>query len=250
MTATMQSSPDLSVPIGEVIAANTSQFTAQCIDVPRPDGVSELPDPPPFGAFVRIGGGNVRKKAGAAPLPDDFDPFETPSPNIMSSGDDSAAVLYGVVFHAEIGALEAGRPLTAFGLDEEALRREQPQIFELLATRFSAVLVAYATDASGAGLRPHLPPQPPRPHARVFVATDHETRQLTDRLDYLRPLLSGSSGSTAAYPAEELVAALLRRAWRAHGGDESFLLRAGRELAALLPTEYDRLRAIVNRILG
>jgi hypothetical protein len=243
-------SPEPSLPIGEVIAANTSQFTAQCIDVPRHDRVSELPDPPAFGAFVRIGGEGVGEADDRSVLPDDFDPFEAPAALPMPPGDDSAAVLYAVVFHAEIGALEAGRPLTAFGLDEESLRREQPQIFELLATRFSAVLIAYASDSSGADLRPHLPPRPPRPHARVFAATDNETRQLTERLDYLRPLLSGSSGSAASYPADELVAALLRRAWRAHWGDESFLLRAGRELAALLPTEYDRLRAIVKRIIG
>jgi hypothetical protein len=245
----MYSSQNTVLPIGEVVAASTSQFTAQCIEVPLPEGVSALPDPPPFGTFVRIGEGRVEQENSPSPLPDDFDPFETQSPgkNIPSPQGSDAVVLYGVVFHAEIGALEMGRPLTAFGLDEEALRRDQPQIFELLATRFAAMSIAYV-DRSG--LHPHLPPRPPRPHARVFPATDSETRLLTERLDYLRPLLLGSSGSGPSYPAEELTAALLRNAWRAHGGDEAFLLRAGRELAALLPTEYDRLRAIVNRILG
>jgi hypothetical protein len=46
------------------------------------------------------------------------------------------------------------------------------------------------------------------------------------------------------------VAALLRRAWRAWHGDEDFLLRAGRELGLLLPNDYDRLRALVARIVG
>ncbi|MES2460011.1 MAG: hypothetical protein V4671_05455 [Armatimonadota bacterium] len=247
----MISSPEFAPPIGEVIAANTSQFTAQCIDVPGSDGVSDLPDPPPFGVFVRIGGGPAASPSerDAIPLPADFDPFESPSTAIapISSGD--ALVLYGVVFHAEIGSLEAGRPLTAFGLDEESLRREQPQIFELLATRFSAVLVAHATNTDGSGIRPHLPPHPPRPHARVYIATESETRHLTERLDYLRPLLLGLNGGATSYPADELVAALLRNAWRAHNGDDAFLLRAGRELASLLPTDYDRLRSIVNRVI-
>jgi hypothetical protein len=245
----MLSSQESAPPIGEVIAANTSQLTAQCIDLPRPEGVSDLPDPPPFGSFVRIGEAVPATNVPPS-LPEDFDPFETPLAVVPPSADDDAAVLYGVVFHAEIGALEAGRPLTAFGLDEESLRREQPQIFELLATRFSAVLVAYAANPDGTGLRPHLPPRPPRPHARVYAASDAETRRLTERMDYLRPLLLGSTGSAASYPADELAAALLRNAWRSHGGDEGFMLRAGRELAALLPTEYDRLRAIINRVLG
>ncbi len=246
----MMMSRESALPIGEVIAASTSQFTAQCIDVPRPDGISELPNPPPFGSFLRVGGVSAPTLLRPSKLQDDFDPFETVPEVLQTPGDDAAGVLYGVVFHAEIGALEAGRPLTAFGLDEESLRREQPQIFELLVTRFSALLVAYAPDAENSALRPHLPPRPPRPHARVFTVTDAEVRRLTTRLDYLRPLLLGTGGSAASYPADELVAALLRTAWRAHGGDEAFLLRAGRELAGLLPTEYDRLRAIVNRILG
>jgi hypothetical protein len=97
-------------------------------------------------------------------------------------------------------------------------------------------------------VRPYLPPRPPRSHARVFTCDDAETRALTERLDYLRPLLFPGGG--LALPADELVAALLRGAWRARGGDEAFLVRAGRELAALLPRDYDRLRALVNRILG
>ena len=227
-------------PIGEIIAATTSAFTAQCIEVPRPDAVSELPDPPAFGSFVRVG---VRPEAGG--LPEDFDPFVTgPAPPPPDGG--GAHTLYGVVYHAETGALEAGRPLTAFGLSEEDLRREQPQIYELLATRFAACLVAHA--GPDGTVRPYLPPRPPRPHARVFCCDDGETCALTDRLDYLRGLLLPTGG--LPLPADELVAALLRNAWRARGGDEAFLVRAGRELAALLPGDYDRLRALVNRIVG
>jgi hypothetical protein len=152
-----------------------------------------------------------------------------------------------VVFHAETGALEPGRPLAAFGLDEADLRREQPHIYELLATRFSAVLIAHA--GPDGAIRPYLPPRPPRPHSQVFAASDAETCRLTERLDYLRPLLTGGV-TGVAFPAEDLVAALLRNAWRARGGDEAFLLRAGRELAALLSGDYDRLRAIVTRVVG
>lgn len=237
------------VPVGEVIAATTTGFTAQCIEVPRPDAVSFLPDPPPFGAFVRLGPGPESGEAAAAsPLPEDFDPFETPSPaDALASSDTAALTLYGVVCHAETGALETGRPLTAFGLDEDELRREQPQIFELLATRFSAALIAHA--GADRAVRPYLPPRPPRPHARVFVCDEAETRRLTERLDYLRPLLE-PGGGVAPYPADELIPALLRNAWRAWGGDEEFLIRAGRELAALLPHDYDRLRALINRIVG
>jgi hypothetical protein len=238
--------------VGEVIAATTTGFTAQVIEVPRPDAVTPVPDPPPFGAFVRVGGG--APSGDPAPLPDDFDPFEA-APTFaapVTDTDPASVVLYGVVCHAETGALEAGRPLTAFGLDEDELRREQPQIYELLASRFTAALVAHADGAGDQSpIRPYLPPRPPRPHARVWLCTDAETRRLTERLDYLRPLLTGA-GSVAgvAFPADELVSALLRNAWRAHNGSEEFALRAGRELSALLAGDYDRLRALISRMVG
>lgn len=235
----MRLSVDLrAAPLGEVVYASTTQLTAQCIVVPPPETVRALPDPPPFGSVVRIGA-----TVDAPPAPGPYDPFDTtPAP----PGDEAMATIYAVVFHAETGALEPGRPLTAFGLDEETLRREQPQIYELLATRFSAALVAWAGD-DGA-IRPYLPPRPPRPHAQVFLAGDEELNRLTERLDFLRGLLLGERIPGGA--ADELVAALLRRAWRAAGGDEAFLLRAGRELASLLASDYHRLRALLQRIVG
>ena len=226
-------------PIGEIVAATTTTFIAQCIEIPRPDAVAALPDPPAFGTFVRIG-----SAPGGAALPADFDPFDdAPAP----PAEGGALTLYGVVYFAETGALETGRSLTAFGLEEDELRREQPQIYELLATRFSARLVAH-TGEDGVP-RPYLPPRPPRPHARVYVCDPAETRRLTERMDYLRGLLLDSSGALGV-SADELVAALLRNAWRAWSHDETFLVRAGREVAALLPSDYDRLRALIARITG
>ncbi len=266
------------LPMGEVVAATTTAFTAQVIEVPRPDIVSSLPDPPAFGAFVRVGGGtfqtqpprnsNVRSIASSPTVsPDDFDPFENafapeetavaplaPTTYIRGVDEDDVApgngALYAVVFHAETGSLEANRPLTAFGLSEDELRREQPQIYELLTTRFSAALIGRdGPDGANGPALTGVPPRPPRPHARVYACNDAEIQRLTHtRLDFLRPLLAGAV-TGAACPADDLVAAVLRRAWRAHNGDEDFILRAGRELAHLLPNDFDRLRAIVQRLL-
>lgn len=234
--------------IGEVVAATTTYFTAQCTQVADADSTltSDLPDPPSFGSFVRIG----PELHATPPVPgEDFDPFESAPPLFAPPVPGEAIALYGVVFQAETGSLEPGRLVTAYGLDEAELRRSQPQIFELLATRFSAALIAYA--GLDGVVRPFLPPRPPRPHAQVCAATTDETRRLTVRLDYLRPLLAGGSAGAASYPPDELVAALLRNACHAaHPNEAAFLLRAGRELATLLPMDYDRLRALIGRITG
>lgn len=223
-------------PIGEVILAATTHFVAQVIAVPTPSEVSPLPDPPPFGALVRVG---TSAEVGAVALPDDFDPF-VPSPPPAA---DASGAVFAVVYHAETGALEPGRPVAALGLDEEALLREHPQLYELLVTRFSSAFLGHV-GADGAW-RPYLPPRPPRPHSRVWMADDAEVRFATCRLDFLRGLLL--SDRVPASVADELVIALLRRAWRAHG-DPDFPLRASRALAALLPADYERLRALVAGI--
>lgn len=236
-------------PIGEVIAAATTAFMAQCLETPRTEFLpTGLPDPPPLGAFVCVGspgeGASSEDPFGGS---DDTDPFAAPS--LLRPPDNDVTAVYGVVVYSEIGALEAGRPLTAFGLSEEELRVQQPHLYELLAARFTAALVGYACRDNV--VRAALPPRPPRPHSQVRLATERETRDLTIRLDFLRALLSGSAGLMTSFPADDVIAELLRRAAFAHGtAAEIFLLRAGRELAALLPNDYDRLRAIIGRIAG
>ena len=242
-------SPSEPPPLGEIIAAATTYFTAECTAASRTETIGDLPDPPAFGSFVRVG---AVPSANAGGFDADFDPFESPGARTTAAPiqPGEAVTLYGVVCYAANESIEPGRPVTAFGLSEDDLRDSQPQIFELLATRFSALLIGHA--GADGSMRMYLPPRPARLHARVWSATVEETRQLTAKLDYLRGFLSGAAaGAGIAYPPDELVAALLRHASAtAYPGDAAFLLRAGRELAGLLPTEYDRLRALIGRVMG
>ena len=237
-------------PLGEVLLATTTQFTAQCIEVPRPELVSSLPDPPPFGALVRI---LITPSPNNGELGSDspviggqgviFDPFESaPAPAL----DDAPSALFGLVFHAETGAIEPGRPLSALGLTEDELLREQPQIYELLATRFSAALIGW-TDAGGR-FRASLPPRPPRPHARVLTATPADEKLVVGDLGWLRGLVRGERVPPGI--ADELLVAALRRLWGASAEGEAFALRAGKELSRLLAADYERLRTLLERLVG
>ena len=229
-------------PLGEVLLATTTQFTAQCIEVPRPELVSSLPDPPPFGSLVRIQVSPVTGGRQGASL-DDFDPFESaPAPTV----DDVPATLYGLVFHAETGAIEPGRPLSALGLTEDELLREQPQIYELLATRFSAALIGWT--GSDGRFRASLPPRPPRPHARVLLATSDDEKRIGSDLGWLRGLVRGERVPPGI--ADELLVASLRRLWSASGEGEAFALRVSRELSRLLAADYERLRTMVERLVA
>jgi hypothetical protein len=207
------------IPIAEVVLSTTTQFVAQCIELPRPQSIGTLPEPPPFGSIVRV-------------------------------SDSKSGNLFGVVFHVETGALEANRPLSALGLTEEELQRDQPQIYELLTTRFTAALIGYQSESGT--IRHYLPPRPPRPHTQVFSCTPIETRCLTEEVSFLRGLLLGETGVTSG---DELVAALLRNALSVREETtenlpyRAYLRYIGRELATLLRNDTTRLRALLEKVV-
>ena len=248
-------------PIGEIIEAGTTAFVAQCLEVPR-EIVPRLYDPPPFGSFVKIGkplttvtGAPVLTPIGTVEEPDPFAtlPFEERDPNPFPewppAGFDLPPAIYALVYGATTTSLEPNRRPSALGFeDEDEMRNRQPQIFELLRTEFSGLLVAYAP-GEGKPLRRHLPPLPPRIHSRVYPCTPDETRLLTEDLSFLRSVLLPSGGALAGVPSDELAAACLRQARDSHPDDEAFLRRAGRSLATFLASDYERLQAILRNVI-
>lgn len=244
-------------PIGEVIEAGTTAFIAQCLEVPR-EIVPRLYDPPPFGSFVKIGKPVSVTPESMPPLgigghsDEEDDPFALafdPPPTALDTGTSLLPAVYALVYGANTASLEPNRRPSALGFaDEDEMRLQQPQIFELLRTEFSGLLIAYST-GEGKPLRRHLPPLPPRIHSRVYPCTPDETRLLTEDLSFLRGLLLPSGGALAGVPSDELAAACLREARDTHPDDQAFLLRAGRTLATLLATDYERLQAILRNVI-
>ena len=237
-------------PIGEIIEAGTTAFVAQCLEVPR-EIVPRLYDPPPFGSFVKIG-----KPAPVSQTPAIMEPLEEDDPFALPLGGPAPSfpspllppAVYALVYGANTASLEPNRRPSALGFaDEDEMRKQQPQIFELLRTEFSGLLIAYSE--GGKPLRRHLPPLPPRIHSRVYPCTPEETRALTEDLSFLRSILLPSGGALAGVPSDELAAACLRLARESHPDEEAFLLRAGRTLATLLASDYERLQAILRNVL-
>jgi hypothetical protein len=95
-----------------------------------------------------------------------------------------------------------------------------------------------------------LPPQPPISLDVIHTCDGHELVDFTQRFDYFRLVLDNRD-----LPADELLAANLRRAALARGESlapggpgYAFLLDAGRELARLLAADPPRLDALLRRI--
>ena len=158
---------------------------------------------------------------------------------------ENGTMLYAVVAHVETGSVEPGRRATALGMDRPTLRREMPQVLELIRTTFRAQILAYR-DARGA-LHQTLPPRPAALHDQVRPVADETVCTLGAPFDYFRTLVRYPDGDV---PADDLLVALLRRMRRAYGGGEeatTALLGAGRALSRLLNDDHERLQSILRR---
>ena len=200
--------------VGEVVESSTRQFVAE---------VSRDARPPAFGAWVEVE---------------------------VESGER----LYALVSHIETGSLEPGRRAVALGMGRDELRREMPQLQELIRTTFRAQVLAYREASRGgqAGrLRQTLPPLPPSLHDFVRPAPADAVAALHDpegQFDYLRTL---ARHPDPAVPADDLIAAAIRQAHEAYGRGErgqEVLVAAGRALARLLNDDHERLQSILRRV--
>ncbi len=192
--------------IGEVIESSTRQFVAE---------VHRNQSPPAFGSWVQV------KQPGGW-------------------------TIYGVVSHVEIGSVEPGRRPAALGLSRDALRREMPQVLELIRTTFRAQVLAYE-EANGR-IHQTLPPYPADIHAFVEACPPEIVRRLGPPYDFLRTLVQNPD---AAVPVDDLLVAVLRQIHNGHGEveREQALIEAGRVLSRLLRDDHERLQAILRRVV-
>jgi hypothetical protein len=188
---------------GEVIAASTTDFTAQCY---------ELYQLPPLGSLVKTG--------------------------------DAGLELYAVVCNATTASLEPGRRPIARGKDEtseEAIYRSSPQLEKLLRSEFSALVVGHK---AGDKVHHYLPPKPARIHSFVHLCSLPEVKDFSQSLGFLNIIIN----SHLPLPRDELIAACLRHMSQAHEDSNSFLVLAGKYMAALLSDDFSQLSSILERI--
>lgn len=177
-------------------------------------GTYRLLEAPPFGALVRADG---------------------------SSGCSAYALVYDVhTASAELGgrAVVRGRE----GMYDGDIYAENPDLEAVLQTEFRALIVGFC---DGPTIRQYLPPLPPPVHYSVHICDDDELRRFVERLDFLPAVLGARD-----LPADELLAAALRRAADAQPDRYNFTVTAGRQLAVLLREEHARLMGILQRIRG
>ncbi len=167
--------------------------------------------------------------------------FQGPAFGSFVKTSDGVRTTYGVVAHVEHASIDPSRRAIPLGRTWDELRREQPQVLELLTTEFEAFCVAFAEGDHQ--LCAYLPPVPPRVHDFVEACTPDEIVELTDDLSFVRTL--GASGSPVL---NELIAAAIRSAASHRTDPRAYTVRAGREVVDLFRLDYELATSIIRRI--
>ncbi len=157
----------------------------------------------------------------------------------------NGTTLYGLVSHVEIGSLDPNRRIRAYGMDEGELRRERPQIPELMLKTCRGQWLAYRTKEGV--VRQTLPPQPPPLHYPLAHCTPEAIRAIGAPYDFLRTLARNPDPEV---PVDELLVASLTRIGEAQATEEqkeAALVEAARALSRLLNDDHERLHAVLRR---
>jgi len=173
-----------------------------------------------------------------------YELYQSPPLGSLVKTTDLPVELYGIVYYATTASLEPGRRPIARGKDEaseEGIYRSSPQLLKLLRTEFSSIVVGYRENEK---MYHYLPPKPARIHGFVYLCHPDEVREFSQSFDFLNILLN----THLPVSAEELVAASLRQISKVYEDHRVFLVAAGKELAILLGSEFNRLKAILGRV--
>ena len=216
-----KNNPDLSAP-GSAETGQPEMPVGEVVETSLTGFVAytyKLDDPPPFGGLVR-----VKDRSGTAEI-------------------------FGAVYHIATGGIDPGRRAATRGSGQPTANDEQiyidnPQLSRLLKTEFGVLVLGGRK--TGRAFSYVFPDYPPPLHYSVTLCADQALVEFTEDKSYLRTILEA-----AQVPAEELIAAMLRRATRARGAaGKMFLVESLRYLARNLKQDYDRFKIIVEKCEG
>ena len=173
-----------------------------------------------------------------------YELYQSPPLGSLVKTRDLDVELYGIVYNATTTSFEPGRRPIARGKDEtteEEIYRASPQLLKLLKSEFSALVVGHR---QGDKLHHYLPPKPARIHGFVYLCSPEEMKEFSQSFDFLNILIN----TRLPVSPEELVAACLRQMSQVYDDHRAFLVAAGKELAILLSSDFNQLKAILGRI--
>lgn len=173
-----------------------------------------------------------------------YELYQSPPLGSLVKTTDGTVGQYGIVYNVTTASIEPGRRPIARGKDEATeadIYRSSPQLAKLLRTEFNALVVGHR---NGDRLLYYLPARPARIHSFVYQCQAEEVKEFSRSFSFLPMLLNAQ----VPVPIEEVVAAALRQMSQGAEDPHKFLVGAGKELAILMGSEFNRLKTILGRI--
>jgi hypothetical protein len=173
-----------------------------------------------------------------------YELYQSPPLGNLVKTTDLPAELYGIVYNVTTTSLEPGRRPIARGKDEaseDEIYKSSPQLLKLLKSEFAVLIIGHRHNGK---IHHYLSPKPARIHSFVYLCSQEEVKEFSQSFDFLNILIN----THLPILREELIAACLRQMSQVHEDPHAFLVAAGKELATLLSSEYNQLKAILGRI--
>lgn len=112
--------------------------------------------------------------------------------------------IYAIVYDIQTGSSDPNRTVITYQKTEQELRRDQPQIFEFLETKFHCITIAYKENET---IFYQVAPEPPKIHDFVWPTTIEERKIILENEQYLQVLFNYSNSNL---PLDELLLAILK----------------------------------------
>lgn len=156
--------------------------------------------------------------------------------------EDGKRTLFALVYQIQTGSSDPVRYPFPYKKTHEELLAEQPQIFEFLKTTFSCISLGYSQNGRVYHL---MPPQPPKIHSFVSLASPELYREFMAKNAYL-PLIFAFSGVIGNL--DELLLAILKNQALLDGSLKPEIMANFIETYSMLTAnDYRRLKLFLQR---
>lgn len=148
--------------------------------------------------------------------------------------------IFGLVYQIQTGANDPNRVPFAYKKTEEELRKEQPQIFELLKTTFACITVGYKQNNE---IVYQIVPEPLQIHTFVSPATTEEQRVFFLQEHFIHLLFSMAPQIISL--DELLLASITQNKLQQ---EQTLLMKIFEAYAILTGNDYHRLKFFLQRV--
>jgi len=116
----------------------------------------------------------------------------------------TARTIFSIVYDIQTLSSDPNRTVMTYQKTEQELRRDQPQIFEFLETKFNCINIAYLENEV---MLYQIAPEPPKIHNFIWPTTSDERTNILSNEQYLQVLFNYSNST---FSLDELLLAILK----------------------------------------